>query len=31
MVNRKRVQRIWREAGLKSDPHSNTEEPDRLL
>ncbi len=31
MVNHKRVQRIWWEEGLKSDPKSNTEEPDRLL
>ncbi len=31
IVNRKRVQRIGREEGLKSDPQSNKEEPDRLL
>ncbi len=31
MVNRKRVQRIWREEGLKSAPQSHKEEPNRLL
>ncbi len=31
IVNRKRVQSIWREEGLNSDPENNQEEPDRLL